>query len=111
MEKKVNTAFTVTPSLLEEAKKYCRENKFSFSRQLEILLEKWIDEERLVRGGVTLTNNKAGSDSIKKSPAQLKAFELQFEKLKNDLAKLEQGFKEERKKIHKSKIRTKTPGK
>jgi hypothetical protein len=110
MEKKVNTAFTVTPSLLEEAKRYCRENKFSFSRQLEILLEKWVDEERASREGQALTNTKTASGSIKKNPAQLKAFELQFEKLKNDLAKLEQGFKEERKKIHKPSIKTRASG-
>src|SRR6267154_2088348 len=95
MEKKVNTAFTVTPSLLEEAKKYCRENKWSFSRQLEMLLEKWIDEERLRRAGVALTDQKVVRAS-RNNPVKLKTFELQFEKLKNDLAKLKMGFKEDR---------------
>ncbi|MBS1599952.1 MAG: hypothetical protein JST75_17125 [Bacteroidetes bacterium] len=103
MEKKVNTAFTVTPSLLEEAKKYCRENKFSFSRQLEILLEKWIDEERVKRTGVGLTSHKLSASTAKKSPTQIKAFEVQFEKLKTQLMKLEKGFKEERKKLNKVK--------
>jgi len=94
MEKKVNTAFTVTPSLLEEAKKYCRENKWSFSRQLEMLLEKWVDEERLRRAGIAVADHKIVAGT-KNSPAKLKTFELQFEKLKNDLAKLKMGFKEE----------------
>lgn len=94
MEKKVNTAFTVTPSLLEEAKKYCRENKWSFSRQLEMLLEKWVDEERLRRAGIAVANHKIITGN-KNNPVKLKAFELQFEKLKKDLAKLKMGFKEE----------------
>jgi len=98
MEKKVNTAFTVTPSLLEEAKKYCRENKSSLSRQLEILLEKWVDEERLKRAGISLAG-KTVSTATKKGPIQLKTFELQFEKLKKELEKLERGFNAQKKKV------------
>jgi len=100
MEKKVNTAFTVTPSLLEEAKKYCRENKSSLSRQLEILLEKWIDEERLRRAGISFSN-KVASVPVKKGPAQLKSFERQFQILKKELERLEKGFNAEKKKLHK----------
>ena len=61
-----------------------------------MLLEKWVEAERDKRENTPMP---VKISAVKKGPAAIKTFELQFAKLKNDLAKLEKGFKAERKKI------------
>ena len=68
---KTNTSFAVSPDLLEEAKKYCLEDNSSLSRQLEILLQKWVDEEREKRASTVFKHGNYTLTILSKDPKEI----------------------------------------